>query len=272
MKVMARGNILKLKSHYIDDTRPVAYSLPVGDEDLPFNDLIGKTIRLHFTGQINCIATREKIKKSYNQGYSYKASISLARCDLCIVKPELCHYHKGTCREPQWGEKHCMIPHYIYLSISSHLKVGITRHTQIPTRWVDQGAVEGLCILKVKDRLTSGLIEKEIAQDFSDRTNWRAMLKGDVKSVDLFALRDQIYEDYGDIFDEYDAEDVDGELYKIVYPFDHKNLKKLKSLSLDKVSTIESQLLGIKGQYLILEQGVLNMRKHQGYWVEVSCS
>lgn len=262
------GNILKMKSHYKDAKTPVRYSLPIGDEIVDMNPLIGKKIKLSFEGRINCIATGEQIKKSYNQGYSYKALMALARCDLCIVKPELCHYHKGTCREPKWGEENCMIPHYIYLSISSNLKVGITRHTQIPTRWIDQGAVMALPILKVKNRLTSGLLEKEVATAFSDRTNWRAMLKGEFEEVDLYAKREEIYEDFGDLFDDYDATDVEDEQTDILYPLDVVP-PKLKSLSFDKTAVVEGELLGIKGQYLILDCGVLNIRKHQGYFLRL---
>lgn len=267
------GNILKMKSHYQDAHTPVSYSLPIGKEEVKLNDYLGKTIRLNFTGQINCIASGEEIKKSYNQGYSYKSFISLARCDMCIVRPELCHFDKGTCREPEWGEKNCMIPHYIYLSISSNLKVGITRHTQIPTRWIDQGAVAGLPILKVGDRKTSGLIESELSKDFSDRTNWRKMLKGEHEEVDLMSVRDQLFEDYADLIDSYGAEDIDEGPTFIEYP---SILSKgevppsLKSLSFDKTAQVEGTLLGIKGQYLIFDVGVLNLRKHQGYFLQLS--
>lgn len=133
------GNILKMKTTL---NSPVSYSLPLGDNLVPMNQFIGRNIKLEYNGQINCIATGEKIKKTYNQGYSYKAFMQLPECDVCIVKPELCHYSKGTCRDKEWGEKHCFIPHFVYLAISSHVKVGITRHTQIPTRWIDQGATE----------------------------------------------------------------------------------------------------------------------------------
>ena len=266
---MMKGNLLKMKTRYTDAKSPVEYSLPLGENEVPLNKLLGEKIQLQFSGDIHCIATGEKIKKSYNQGYSYKAFSTLARCDLCIVKPELCHYAKGTCREPKWGEENCMIDHFVYVSVSSHLKVGITRHSQLPTRWIDQGASYALTIAKVKDRLTSGLIESEISKNFSDRTNWRAMLKGDIEEIDLEQVREQIYEDYGDILDEYDAEDLDSEVCHICYPIIELP-QKIKSLSFDKEQIIEGTLLGIKGQYLIFDIGVLNIRKHQGYFVELS--
>src|SRR5690606_30684679 len=176
------GNIMKMKSRL---GKVVEYALPLGDELVEMNPLLGKMVKLSFDGTINCIATGEKIKKSYNQGYSYKSFITLPECDICIVKPELCHFHKGTCRDSKWGEEHCMQPHVVYLALSSNVKVGITRERQVPTRWIDQGATQALPILKVKDRRTAGLIEVEIAKEFSDRTDWRKMLKGELDEGDF---------------------------------------------------------------------------------------
>lgn len=261
------GNLMKMKT---DLQKIVEYSLPLGDELIPMNQFLGKKISLKFDGVINCIATGEKIKKSYNQGYSYKAFQTLAECDLCIVKPELCHYHKGTCRDPKWGEEHCFQPHVVYLALSSNVKVGITRKSQVPTRWIDQGATQALAILEVKDRRAAGLIEVEIAKEFSDRTDWRKMLKGELDEgdFDLPFLRDQVYETFGDIIDDFDAEDIERDIVTINYPI-LESPKKVTSLSFDKKPHIEGVLLGIKGQYLILDCGVLNMRKHQGYKIEL---
>lgn len=263
---MISGNILKMTSTL---SNPVEYSLPLSDNELPMNQFIGREIELKFNGQINCIASNELIKKSYNSGYSYKSLMTLARCDLCIVKPELCHFKEGTCREPEWGEKYCNIPHIIYLSITDKAKVGITRGTQVPTRQIDQGASYFLPILEVKDRLTSGLIEKEISTCISDKTNWRAMLKNEMEDVDLYEIRDQIYEDFEELLDEYDANFLeDEEITQINFPV-LEYPKKVSSLSFDKTPLIKGKLMGIKGQYLIFEHGVLNLRKHQGYFIEV---
>ncbi|ATH09548.1 hypothetical protein BIY24_12255 [Halobacteriovorax marinus] len=245
---------------------PVQYKLPIGDELIGMNEFIGKKIKLSFDGQINCISTGEKISKSYNQGYSFRASQKLAACDICIVKPELCHFADGTCREPEWGEANCFQPHIVYLSVSSHLKIGITRESQVPTRWIDQGASFALPILRVEDRLTSGLIEKEISKSLSDKTNWRKMLQNDVTEVDLEQERENIFEDFADILDHFEAEDLDEEVIEIEYPV-NEYPTKIKSLGFDKNPVIEGVLNGIKGQYLILDCGVLNMRKHQGYFI-----
>lgn len=259
------GNILKMKTNL---ESPVKYELPIGDELILMNDFIGKKIKLSFDGQINCISTGEKISKSYNQGYSFRASQKLAACDICIVKPELCHFADGTCREPEWGEANCFQPHIVYLSVSSHLKIGITRQSQVPTRWMDQGATYALPILRVNDRLTSGLIEKEISKTLSDKTNWRKMLQNDVDEINLEDAREGIFEEFADLLDDFDAEDLDEEVVQIDYPV-IEYPEKIKSLGFDKMSEIEGTLNGIKGQYLILDCGVLNMRKHQGYFITI---
>jgi len=138
------GNLEKMR---VQHAAPVLYALPVGDKSVALNPLLGNKITLRYTGEINCIHCGRRTNKSFQQGYCYPCMQKLARCDICIVKPELCHFHKGTCREPEWGREHCMIQHIVYLAVSSGLKVGITRHTQVPTRWIDQGAVAAVPML-----------------------------------------------------------------------------------------------------------------------------
>ena len=157
---------------------PVHYQLPVGEVLIDLNPLLGQEISLVYSGKIFCIECARKTNKSFNQGYCFPCLRRLAACDTCIVRPELCHYHEGTCREPQWGEAHCMQPHVVYLANSSGLKVGITRKTQVPTRWIDQGAIQALPIVEVDTRLQSGLIETALKSTVNDKTDWRRMLKG----------------------------------------------------------------------------------------------
>jgi hypothetical protein len=257
------GNILKMKTSHQD---LVKYELPLSSQMIPLSDLVGRNIKLSFDGQINCIHTGQKIKKSYNNGYSYEAFIKLAECDMCIMKPELCHFAKGTCRDEAWAQTHCMQPHIIYVANSSGVKVGITRKSQIPTRFMDQGAVAALPMFEVKDRLTSGLIEVEIGKFMSDKTNWRKMLQEGDEAVDLIQIKQDIINHIGEFLDSFDVEDLPEEVLTFNYPV-QQYLSKITSLSFDKKPIIEGKLIGIKGQYLILDAGVLNMRKHQGYFV-----
>ena len=265
------GNIQKLTTS-LEDT--VQYHLPIGDDRVALNPLIGNPITLSFLGEINCIACGRKTSKSFSQGFCYPCFQSLAQCDSCIVKPEQCHYFEGTCREPQWGESHCLKDHYVYLANSSGIKVGITRGTQIPTRWMDQGATQALPIYRVKNRLISGLVEVALKQHVADKTHWQRMLKGNPEPVDLAAKRDELFDtcvtEMTTILDRY-AEDAltpltNEDEISITYPV-LEYPDKVKSLNFDKTPQITGTLRGIKGQYLILDSGVLNIRKFSGYKV-----
>ncbi|MCK5001746.1 MAG: DUF2797 domain-containing protein [Gammaproteobacteria bacterium] len=263
----------------VELSSPVSYQLIIGDELVNMNDLIGKNISLQYSGEINCIACGRKTNKSYGQGHCYPCFRDLASCDMCIMKPETCHYDAGTCREPEWGEQHCMQAHYVYLANSSGVKVGITRGTQIPTRWIDQGAGQALPIFNVATRLQSGLLEVELKNHVSDRTDWRKMLKGDPEPIDLAEVRDRLVAESSAVIEELkqrfgnDAIEFlpDAEQVEIQYPVENYP-EKIKSFNFDKQEKIEGVLLGIKGQYLILDTGVLNIRKFSGYNIALSVS
>ena len=268
------GTLKKMRSN-VSAARNIQYSSPVGDELLPLNDLIGKRLTLTHTGNIHCQNCGKKTKKSFSQGFCFPCMKKLAACDMCIMKPETCHHAEGTCREPEWGEANCMIPHYVYLSNTSGLKVGITRHTQIPTRWVDQGATQALPIFKVNTRLTSGLVETALAEFIADKTNWRALLKGENEPMDLKEkakdLIPQISERLEEVklkFGEDAVELLDEAIVDLSYPVTEYPTK-IKSHNFDKEPVVSGVLEGIKGQYLIFDTGVINVRKFTSYEVAV---
>lgn len=251
------------------------YRLPVGDQFIELNALIGTKLRLEHTGNIFCSACGKKTKKSYAQGHCFPCMRKLASCDMCIMKPEQCHYDQGTCREPEWGEKNCMVDHFVYLSNTSGLKVGITRHTQIPTRWIDQGAMQGLPIFKVKTRQISGLLEVELAKHIADKTNWRTLLKTDATPmslsdhfVELRPLLDEKIAELRARFGDDAIEELHAETTDIQYPVEHYP-SKIVSHNFDKNPVVEGTLQGIKGQYLIFDTGVINVRKFTSYEVNV---
>ena len=255
---------------------PVEYQLPLDDELISLNKYIDEKIKLKYLGEIHCVECGRKTNKSYNQGFCYPCFKSLAKCDMCIMKPETCHYHLGTCREPEWGEEHCMQDHYVFLAKSSGIKVGITRGSQIPTRWIDQGASEALPIFKVSNRLLSGKLEETIKNHVSDRTDWRKMLKGTPESIDLsakcFELIKASETEINEIEQEYGKSEIqllDEKQINIEFPVE-KYPEKVKSLNFDKDPEVEGVLQGIKGQYLILDTGVINIRKFGGYLIEFS--
>jgi len=270
---MLRGNLRKMIA---TDEQPVAYTLPLGNERLPVNPLLGKTLRLVYSGRIQCVGCGQLTKKSFNQGFCFRCFSTLAQCDLCIVKPELCHFAKGTCREPEWGQAHCMQPHYVYLANASGLKVGITRGNQIPTRWLDQGAVQALPVMQVQSRHHAGLVEVAFKKHISDRTDWRKMLKGAPETQDLAAQREDLFSRCEKDLASVSEGGVENSLTRLakeavrtfVYPV-LTYPTRVTALNLDKTSTVEGTLLGVKGQYLIFDTGVLNVRKFAGYNVEI---
>lgn len=254
---------------------PIKYRLLSGDDCIEMNDLIGHTIQIHHTGEIHCIACGRRTNKSFSQGYCYPCFRKLPECDSCIVSPEKCHFDQGTCRDEDWGRQHCMQPHIIYLSNTSGVKIGITRQSQIPTRWIDQGAVQALPILRVASRFQSGLLEVAFKQHVADKTNWRRMLKNDTDELDLPVMRDRLMElCASDItqsqqrFGEDSVEFLEQDVTVLEYPV-QRYPDKVASLNLDKTPQIRGTLEGIKGQYLLLDSGVINIRRHGGYQVEI---
>lgn len=243
--------------------------------DLPkVNHLLGKKLILNFTGNIHCISCKRKIAKSYNQGYCFPCVKKLAACDLCILKPDNCHFDRGTCREPDWAMTNCFIPHIVYLANSSGLKVGLTKENQTQTRWIDQGAVQAVPILRVRSRLQAGLLESSIARLISDKTDWRKMLRGNNEELDLSAQRNEIFAQLAPSIQEVAGKFKFGDI-ELLTAEKPKHFKypvlqypeKISSLCFHKVPTISDTLLGIKGQYLIFASGVINLRKYTGYEV-----
>lgn len=268
------GNIDKMRTELIDGK--AHYYFVQSDKETYLNPHIGKSIRLSFANEINCSSCGKLTKKSYGGGYCYPCTLKLAECDMCILKPEQCHFHLGTCREPKWGEEHCMIDHFVYLANSSGLKVGITRYTQIPTRFIDQGAVEALPIIRVKTRYHSGLVEKLLSSELKDKTDWRKMLKGEKVDLSLEEMRDEVFENFASDLDalenKYSGLSLEFLERESIINIDYPVLKypeKVASMSFDKTSVIEGRLEGIKGQYLIFDKGVINIRNHTGYKVKL---
>lgn len=273
-ELLARGPVRKMKTRLAGQ---VQYTALLGDDQVELNQYLGRKLRLEFSGAINCIHCGRKTAKSFNQGYCYPCFKRLAQCDSCIVSPEKCHYAAGTCREPEWGEQHCMIDHIVYLANTSGLKVGITRGSQVPTRWMDQGATQALPIFRVDTRMHSGMVELVFKRHMADKTNWQAMLRGDAQPCDLEQARLQLLatcaheisalqRQFGlQAISVLEAQQQTLISYPVLeYP------AKVTSFNLDKSPSAGGTLLGIKGQYLIFDAGVINMRKYGGYELSLS--
>ena len=273
------SGILRKMHTRADENNTVQYTLPIGDDLVNINELIGREVTLSYQGEINCVHCNRKTKKSFNQGYCYPCLISLAQCDSCIIKPEKCHYHEGTCREPQWGEEHCFNEHFVYLANTGTVKVGITRQITegVSTRWMDQGATQATVMLRVPDRLTSGLVETLCKDHIADKTNWRTMLKGKPDEVDLAQVKSELMEKISADLDALKQEkglqavsEVTSTTHDIQYPVEDYPVK-IKSLNLDKDPTFTGVLKGVKGQYWMLDSDrVINIRKFAGYKASLS--
>ena len=263
------GSVRKMR---VQLDQPVSYVWQAGSEEVSVNSWLGKRLSIEFEGLINCVHCDRLTKKSFNQGYCYPCFQRLAQCDSCIVKPEKCHFSAGTCREPEWGESHCNIDHVVYLANTSGVKVGITRGTQVPTRWIDQGATQARPIARVSTRYQSGLLEVLLAQHVADKTAWQTMLKGNGADVDLEAHQQELAKLCADgiagLRDSHGVQAIQWLDASNTVAIDYPVLEwpvKVSSHNLDKTPRIEGTLLGIKGQYLMLDTGVINIRKYGGY-------
>lgn len=259
------GNILKMRTEL---NNPVNYFLPVGDQEIAMNNLIGKEISMQFTGQINCISCGKVTKTSFNQGFCYNCLQTAPEASESIVRPELSKSHLGIARDMDWAKKHDLIDHYVYLAASNDVKVGVTRSHQIPTRWIDQGASFAIKVAKTPNRHIAGVIEVFLKKHFTDKTNWRAMLTNEIaENADLLEEKQNALRFLPLELQKY--AEPDNKITRIEYPVSAYP-QKVKSIGFDKQPTIEGILTGIKGQYLIFENTVLNIRKHNGYFLKVT--
>lgn len=259
------GNILKMRTEGIG---PVQYFLPVGDSEIHLNPLVGQQVSLRFTGQINCISCGKQTKTSFGQGFCYNCMQTAPEASESVMRPELSKAHLGIARDLEWAEKHDLIDHFVYLAVSGDVKVGVTRYHQVPTRWIDQGASSAIKIATVPNRHIAGVIEVFLKKYFTDKTDWRAMLKNEVATnIDLLAEKEKALGFLSAELRKY--AEPDNIITHIEYPV-IEYPQKLKSLSFDKQPLISGILKGIKGQYLIFDEGnVLNIRKHNGYRLEI---
>lgn len=248
---------------------PVHYSLPLGEVKIDMNALIGSEINMEYNGEIHCIRCGRPTRRSFAQGYCYPCFTTAPETEDCVLKPELCRAHEGVARDMDYARGHCLIEHVVYLSLTSGLKVGVTRHTQVPTRWIDQGAMRAVELARTPDRHTAGEIEVALKAHVNDKTNWRQMLTGPgPKDISLRREKDRVSALVPDVLKKFLVEDFI--LHEISYPVEAYP-RKVSSLSFDKDPQVRGILEGIKGQYLLLDGNrVINMRKFGGYRIRFS--
>ncbi len=257
-----------LKKMIAKPENPVVYEQEWDGDDFIWNDLLGQEIRMQFLEEIRCIRCGRITRKSYHQGYCYPCYKTAPQTADCILHPERCMAHKGIARDLEWSEKNCLQDHFVYLTQTSNIKVGVTRGSQVPTRWLDQGAVAAVRIAKLPNRNRAGELEVALKKYIADKTNWRNMLKETpIEEKLLEAERKNILPKISKDFSDYLIED--DTIQHFNYPVE-KYPEKVKPINLEKDKQMKAKLMGIKGQYLIFDEGlVLNVRRHNGYLVEI---
>lgn len=253
------GVLTKMRTEWAS---PINYFLVFPDFFIQVNQLLNQTISITHTGYecLNCGAD----KKIFRQGFCYDCFMSSPAVGDWIMRPELSTAHLDIeDRDLAYEKKVQLQPHVVYLAISSDIKVGVTRKSQIPTRWMDQGASFAFPVLEVPNRYLAGIAEVELKAFYTDKTNWRKMLQNDVIEADLDQLKQKIKSELSEALLPYFQ--AQAELTILEYPV-VAFPKKITSLTLDKTPSYTGKLVGIKGQYLIFEDGtVFNVRSHEGY-------
>jgi hypothetical protein len=244
----------------------VQYQLPLDNQLVLMNPLIGQPIKLTFEKQIHCVVCGKLTSKSFGQGFCYTCFSTAPQAEECVLHPEKCQAHLGVSRDPEYAATHCLIDHFVYLAVSSGLKVGVTRHTQIPTRWIDQGAVEAIKLARVPNRHMAGLIEVLLMKYYSDKTNWQQMLKNEQPDfIDLLAEKQAATKHLNATLKRFVSDD--DSITRIQYPVLHYPALAV-TLNLDNTGVVSGTLMGIKGQYLMFDNDtVLNIRRFSGYLV-----
>lgn len=263
--MIQEGMIRKMRTE-MDE--PVRYYLPIGMNELHMNDLIGKSIHMQYTGEIHCIRCGRKTSRSFAQGYCYPCFTTAPETEECVLRPELCQAHLGISRDMDYARNHCLIEQVVYLSLTSNLKVGVTRNTQIPTRWIDQGAIKAIELARTPNRYIAGQVEVALKSHIKDKTNWRAMLKNDVPEIDLLSSKKKIATLLASEWIQYLSKD--DTILSFRYPV-KSYPDKVGSLNFDKDPLVEGILTGIKGQYLMFDSNkVINVRKFGGYSIKIT--
>lgn len=262
---MQYRTVLKKMNTEISDT--IQYFLLVDNGFLHMNQLMNHTLEIQFVGY-QCLCCGQE-KKIFRQGFCYDCFFESAQVGDWIMRPELSKAHLDIeDRDLSYEKKAQLQPHIVYLALSSNVKVGVTRKTQVPTRWIDQGASSAIPIVEVPNRYLAGITEVALKEFVSDKTSWQKMLKNELVTADLLVEREKLLNHLPKEVQEYVASTPDA-ITAIEYPVESYPVK-IKTLNLDKSPAYKGVLKGIKGQYLIFNDGtVFNVRNNEGYRVDI---
>ena len=255
-----------LKKMQTEIGNPIQYYLVFENDFLNVNQVLDKELEINFI-KYQCLHCNLD-KPIYRQGFCRNCFFEIPSAGDWIMRPELSTAHlEQEDRDLEYEKKVQLQPHVVYLANSSNIKVGVTRKSQVPTRWIDQGAHEAIEIVEVPNRYLAGITEVALKDHIGDKTNWRKMLTNNVEDEDLVEyrnkLRQYIPEEAAPYFIESNKEShMDFPVLR--YP------EKVKSLNLEKTPRFKGILKGIKGQYLIFEDNtVFNVRGSEGYFISL---
>lgn len=261
--MIIEGQIRKMIS---ENSKPIRYYLNFENEFLDINQQLGKNIRLtHDHDQ--CIGCNMD-KSIFRMGFCKTCFFILPQTNESIIRPELSTAHLGIeQRNLEWERKFELQPHIVYLALSPDLKIGVTRESQIPTRWIDQGASSAIVLAKTNNRYEAGMIEVAMKQHLSDKTNYRKMLLQNIKDIDLIQMKEKYKEFVPEEFAHFVT--ADQQIHSFEYPIIFQP-EKINVIKLDSYNTFAGKLVGIKGQYWIFEdESVWNVRAHEGRYLKI---
>ena len=263
---MQYQTVLKKMMTELNDV--VNYYLDVENDVLNLNQLVGRELEISFEGY-QCLCCGKE-KKIFRQGFCYDCFYESAAVGDWIMNPELSRAHLGIEDRDLAYEKEVQLkPHIVYLALSSNVKVGVTRKTQVPTRWIDQGATKAIEIVEVPNRYLAGITEVALKDYVADKTNWQKMLKNEVLDADLIEEREKLKKYIPEEAQPYFLGN-NGKVTEIEYPV-VQYPTKIKSLNLEKTPIYKGKLVGVKGQYLLFEDGIVfNVRNNEGYKVIIT--
>lgn len=255
-----------LKKMLTELNTPIQYYLDLKDNFIHMNQIIGKEIEIkHISNECKSCGMDKPI---FRMGFCKNCFFTSPEANPNILHPELSKAHLGKeNRDLEWEKNFELRPHIVYLAESGGLKVGVTRESQIPFRWIDQGADQAIILAKTENRYEAGMIEVELKNYFSDKTNWRKMLTSKANTFNLVEEREKAKSLIPSEFQKFynDKSDV----VKLNFPLEH-SFEKVTRVNLEKGIPFRGVLIGIKGQYLIFEDySVLNIRSNESKVVEI---
>tara|TARA_B100000963_G_scaffold100152_1_gene86572 strand:+ start:182 stop:973 length:792 start_codon:yes stop_codon:yes gene_type:complete len=256
-----------LKKMITEFDNPVNYFLDIGNDFIVFNSIIDNNITIEFDGYscLSCGSSQE----IYRQGYCKKCFFDLPSTADWVMRPEMSKAHLDIEeRDLDYEKKVQLQPHVLYLAYTSEIKVGVTRKSQVPTRWIDQGATKAIQIIELPNRYLAGISEVKLKEFYKDKTNWRKMLKNSFNDIDLVNEKLKCLDQLPEEVKKYIKND--NQTLDIVYPL-NKLPENPKSLNIVKTQKFSGKLTGIKGQYLIFENDtVFNIRSNEGIVVNIT--